>query len=88
MGVTRILQIHKPRVNRLYKLRGTKLLYPEGIVELNHTAAKILSLCDGERRIQDIKNVIFEEYGGFDMAINIDLNESFLEFYGKKWIHE
>ena len=86
MATARIFQIHKPKVNRLYKLRGTKLLYPEGIVELNNTAAKILSLCDGERRIQDIKSVIFEEYGGFDMAINIDLNESFLEFYDRKWI--
>ena len=86
--VPRIVPIYRPKVNRLYKLRGTQLLYPEGIVDLNHTAAKILSLCDGQRRIQDIKSVIFEEYGGFDLVINNDINESFLEFYDRKWIQE
>jgi pyrroloquinoline quinone biosynthesis protein D len=30
------------------------LLYPEGLVTLNETAAAILQLCDGERRVAQI----------------------------------
>jgi pyrroloquinoline quinone biosynthesis protein D len=80
-----LLPISRPRLNRLYRLRSNRLLYPEGIVTLNSTAVKILSLCDGERRIPEIKDLLFDEYG-FSLAINRDINESFLEFYEKNWI--
>ena len=86
--VPRILQIYKPRISRFYKLRGEQLLHPEGTVDLHHTAAKILSLCDGQRRIQDIKTVMFEESGGFDVVVNSEINASFLELYDNKWIQE
>ena len=79
------IALSRPRINRLYKLRGKQLLYPEGIVHLNDTAVKLLTLCDGTRRIIEIKDVVFDEYG-FDMSINQDINESFLQFYNNKWI--
>lgn len=81
-----LIPLTKPRINRLYKLRGKQLLYPEGIVHLNDTAVKLLSLCDGTRKIIEIKDVIFDEYG-FNFTINQDLNESFLHFYNNKWIN-
>jgi pyrroloquinoline quinone biosynthesis protein D len=30
------------------------ILYPEGMVELNHSSAEILKLCDGKRTIEKI----------------------------------
>jgi hypothetical protein len=80
-----LIPLSRPRINRLYKLRGKQLLYPEGIVYLNDTAVKLLALCDGERRIIEIKDLIFDEYG-FNMSINQDINDSFLQFYHNKWI--
>ena len=81
-----LIPLSRPRINKLYKLRGKQLLYPEGIVHLNDTAVKLLSLCDGNRRIIEIKDLIFDEYG-FDVSINQDINESFLQFYDNKWIN-
>ena len=80
-----MLSLSRPRINRLYRLQSNRLLYPEGIVTLNPTAFKILSLCDGERRIPEIKDLIFDEYG-FSLEINRDINESFLLFYENDWI--
>ena len=77
--------LSRPRINRLYRLRSNRLLYPEGIVTLNPTAVKILSLCDGQRRIPEIKDIIFDEYG-FSLQINRDINESFNLFYQNNWL--
>jgi pyrroloquinoline quinone biosynthesis protein D len=38
------------------------LLYPEGAVMLNDTAAEILALCDGRRTIDDIASTLGEKY--------------------------
>jgi len=38
------------------------LLYPEGAMLLNDTAAEILALCDGERTIDDIAATLGERY--------------------------
>jgi len=39
------------------------LLYPEGAILLNDTAAEILALCDGERTIDEIAAALGERYG-------------------------
>jgi pyrroloquinoline quinone biosynthesis protein D len=38
------------------------LLYPEGAVLLNDTGAAILELCDGERSVEAIANILGERY--------------------------
>ena len=38
------------------------LLYPEGAVLLNDTAAEILALCDGVRTIDDIGATLSDRY--------------------------
>ena len=75
----------KPKINKIYKLRQNRLLYPEGIVTLNDTAYKILSKCDGTKPITEIKSEIFQEYLYSEM-INNDINEMIEIFYEKKWI--
>jgi pyrroloquinoline quinone biosynthesis protein D len=38
------------------------LLYPEGLLFLNQTAYKILLLCDGKRKVDDIVTELSKEY--------------------------
>ena len=58
----------RPALWRLARLdfdavRGRRvLLYPEGTVLLNDTAAEILDLCDGERTVADIAAVLGARY--------------------------
>ncbi len=48
----------RPRLNRLFRLQWEDaqqayvLLYPEGMVKLNVSAAEILKCCDGTRTIE------------------------------------
>ncbi len=50
----------KPKLSRLFRLQweeaqsGYVLLYPEGMVKLNQSAAEILKRCDGERDVNAI----------------------------------
>lgn len=39
------------------------LLYPEGTVLLNDTGAEILKLCDGQRSVGEIGQILQERYG-------------------------
>lgn len=49
-----------PRLSRLFRLQFERaqdawvLLYPEGMVQLNQSAAEILRRCDGRRQLDDI----------------------------------
>lgn len=38
------------------------LLYPEGMVQLNDTAAAILSFCDGKRNVGEVVAALEQEY--------------------------
>ncbi|RJF92437.1 pyrroloquinoline quinone biosynthesis peptide chaperone PqqD [Noviherbaspirillum saxi] len=52
--------IEKPRLSRLYRLQWEEaqgayvLLYPEGMVQLNDSAAQVLKRCDGRRNTAEI----------------------------------
>ena len=49
-----------PKLNRLFRLQWEEvqqayvILYPEGMVKLNQSAAEILKRCDGTQTIPDI----------------------------------
>jgi pyrroloquinoline quinone biosynthesis protein D len=51
---------HKPKLSRLYRMQWEEaqsayvLLYPEGMIKLNRSAAEILKRCDGERELAAI----------------------------------
>jgi pyrroloquinoline quinone biosynthesis protein D len=51
---------HQPRLSRRFRLQYEEaqsrwvLLYPEGMVQLNDSAAEILKRCDGERHLAAI----------------------------------
>lgn len=49
-----------PRLNRLFRMQWEEvqqayvLLYPEGMVKLNQSAAEILKRCDGTQTVDDM----------------------------------
>lgn len=51
---------HKPKLSRLFRLQweeaqaGYVLLYPEGMIKLNQSAAEILKRCNGKRDVTEI----------------------------------
>jgi pyrroloquinoline quinone biosynthesis protein D len=47
------------------------LLIPEGAVRLNPTAAEVLGLCDGERSLDDIVDLLSERYDGADLRDDV-----------------
>jgi len=58
-----------PRLNRLYRLQWEEvqkawvLLYPEGMVKLNDSAAAILQRCDGTRTADALVDDLQAAYG-------------------------
>ena len=48
------------------------LLYPEGALVLNPTAADVLELCDGSRTFGDIAEVLSARYDGADVRDDVE----------------
>ncbi len=57
-----------PELNPLYHFRWEEpqqayvLLYPEGVVKVNETAAAIIKLCDGSHTADQIAAILSDEY--------------------------
>ena len=48
------------------------LLFPEGAIGLNETAAQVLELCNGERTIEEIADQLCERFGGADVHDDVE----------------
>lgn len=48
------------------------LLYPEGLVALNPTAAEILGLCDGQRTVEEIVAVLSGKYRSAEITTDVE----------------
>lgn len=63
----------RPRLNRLFRLQWEEaqqayvLLYPEGMVKLNLSAAEILKRCDGERTVDQLISELEQAFGEVDL---------------------
>jgi pyrroloquinoline quinone biosynthesis protein D len=76
-------------INPLYFFRWEEpqqayvLLYPEGVVKVNETAAAILKMCDGKRNTEQIVSELSDLY-------TTDVSESVYKFlevsHAKGWI--
>lgn len=59
----------RPRLNRLFRLQWEQaqqayvLLYPEGMVKLNLSAAEILKRCDGEHTLDQLISELEHAFG-------------------------
>jgi pyrroloquinoline quinone biosynthesis protein D len=63
----------RPRLNRLFRLQWEEvqqayvLLYPEGMVKLNQSAAEILKRCDGTLTVADLIAELQLAFGEADL---------------------
>jgi pyrroloquinoline quinone biosynthesis protein D len=48
------------------------LLYPEGALVLNETAANVLELCDGHHTVYEITRVLRTRYSGADLRDDVE----------------
>ena len=70
--------LNVPRLPDGFRLHWDKvrerhvLLFPEGAITLNPTAVQVLELCDGERTIEDIVEVLSARFDGADVHDDVE----------------
>ncbi|MDF9391615.1 MULTISPECIES: pyrroloquinoline quinone biosynthesis peptide chaperone PqqD [Methylococcus] len=62
------------------------ILYPEGMIELNETAAAILELCDGQHNLNSIVEKLERRYEA--CGIEPDVREMLESALNNGWIRE
>jgi pyrroloquinoline quinone biosynthesis protein D len=64
----------RPKLSRRFRLQFEPaqsrwvLLYPEGMVQLNDSAAEILKRCDGQRSLPEIVTELEQAFNAQDLA--------------------
>ena len=68
----------KPVLSRLFRMQWEEtqgayvLLYPEGMVKLNQSAAEILKRCDGQRSVPAIVDELQQAFKAGDLGADVD----------------
>lgn len=82
---------NKPKLSRLFRLQWEEaqnnyvLLYPEGMVKLNQSAAEILKRCDGERDVAAIVSDLEASFSTTDLDADV---RAFLQLANERgWIN-
>ncbi len=85
-----ISPLDKPKLSRLYRLQWEEaqdnyvLLYPEGMVKLNQSAAEILKRCDGER---DVAAIVSDLESAFSVSgLDADVREFLQTANERGWV--
>jgi len=96
MSMSEQLQLQpedRPLINPMFLLRWEEtqsaylLLYPEGVIKLNRSAAEILKLCTGEMTIGDMVAELKVKFDGGGSALMESSIYKFLEtVHAKGWI--
>jgi pyrroloquinoline quinone biosynthesis protein D len=80
----------KPALSRVYRMQWEEtqnnyvLLYPEGMVKLNGSAAEILKRCDGTRSVPAIVAELEQAFGASGLRPDVD---DFLRAAGERgWL--
>jgi pyrroloquinoline quinone biosynthesis protein D len=72
----------KPKLSRLFRLQWEEaqaayvLLYPEGMIKLNQSAAEILKRCNGKRDVVEIVKDLEDSFSATGLENDV---KSFLE---------
>lgn len=67
----------QPRLSRMFRLQWEEaqdayvLLYPEGMVKLNTSAAEIIKLCDGRRALGEIVALLEQAFNTSGLAPSV-----------------
>jgi pyrroloquinoline quinone biosynthesis protein D len=81
----------QPKIKHIFRLQFEEsqnnfvLLYPEGMIKLNDSAANILQYCDGNHSLDDIINSLKERFGN-SADIENDVTEFIQQAYEKQWL--
>jgi coenzyme PQQ biosynthesis protein PqqD len=76
--MTQSMRLETPVLPNGFRLHWDKvrerhvLLFPEGAIGLNPTAAQVLELCDGKRSIEDIAAELSARFGGADVLADVE----------------
>jgi pyrroloquinoline quinone biosynthesis protein D len=68
----------KPALSRLFRMQWEEtqnnyvLLYPEGMVKLNQSAAEILKRCDGQHSVPAIVDDLEQTFGASGLKDDVD----------------
>jgi len=68
----------RPHLSRLFRMQWEAaqnnyvLLYPEGMVKLNQSAAEILKRCDGEHSVPAIVDELETAFNASDLQADVD----------------
>lgn len=68
----------KPKLKRLFRMQWEEsqnnyvLLYPEGMVQLNQSAAEILKRCDGQRDVPAIIAALEQDFNTTGLQADVD----------------
>ena len=80
----------KPKLSPLFRMQWEEvqqchvLLYPEGMVKLNHSAGEIMKRCDGVRSVDDIVADLETSFNANGLHPEVD---AFLDIaYAKGWL--
>lgn len=77
MSVPGLAREARPQLSSLYRLQFEAaqdcwvLLYPEGMVKLNSTAAEILRRCDGQASVQRVITTLERDFGQLDLGDDV-----------------
>ncbi len=80
----------RPRLARLFRLQyepvqtAWVLLYPEGMVKLNESAAEILRRCDGQRSVDEIVAALEAQFSATGLGPQV--SDLLLEGQRRGWI--
>jgi pyrroloquinoline quinone biosynthesis protein D len=81
---------HCPAIATLYRLQFESaqdlwvLLYPEGLVKLNATAAEILRRCDGATSVQQLILALERDFAPAD--VRADVCRFLVDAHGRGWL--
>jgi pyrroloquinoline quinone biosynthesis protein D len=83
-------ELTRPQLSKLFRLQyetaqsAWVLLYPEGMVQLNASAAEILQRCDGSR---DVAAIVAELEALFEVqGIGLEVNQLLQEAQRRGWV--
>jgi pyrroloquinoline quinone biosynthesis protein D len=68
----------KPKLKRMFRMQWEEaqgnyvLLYPEGMVKLNQSAAEILKRCDGQRDVPGIIAALEQDFNTTGLRADVD----------------
>lgn len=80
-----------PRINSHFRFQWEEaqqsfvLLYPEGMVKLNHSAGEILSCCDGSKSIGAIVAQLNEKFPDAE-GLEADVREFVSDALNRRWL--